>query len=178
MNSSSSVAHWIAALACALACAGAAQAGPIGKAVFDIEARHGNEPEQVIERLQGIEAQARAAGGDDLRIFLAAWGYAHAVLDKPAVADAAVEELTELGERSRDGAALASAYTLKATILQGSGQTRAAFGWIESALPLAARTGSPDLHYWVCMTAGDLATANGQIDEGIHLYDAAMIAAS
>ena len=125
-------------MACVLGCAGAVQAGTIGQTVFDIEARHGNDPEQVIQRLHGIEAQARTAGGDDLRIFLAAWGYAHAALDKPAVADAAVEELTELGERGRNDAALASAYTLKATLLQYAGQVRAAYGWVDQAARLLA----------------------------------------
>ena len=154
-----------------------AQAGAIGDAVFAVEARHGNDPASVIEALRPIEAQARAAGGDDLRIFLAAWGYAHAATDKPAVADAAIEELTELGERTHSGAARASAYTLKAAMLQFSGQVRAAFGWISAAVPLADKEASPDLQYWVDMTAADLATGNGLIDEGIRLYDASVRAA-
>jgi diguanylate cyclase (GGDEF)-like protein len=172
---------WVRALlACALfACglAASAAAGSIGQQVFAIEARHGNAPHEVIRQLQALEAQARAAGGDDLRIFLAAWGYAHASIDKPAVADAAIEELTDLGQRTHDNAALASAYTLKASMLSFSGQVRAAFGWIESAVPLSETVGSPDLHYWVTMTAGDLATANGHIDEGIRLFEASVAAA-
>ncbi|WP_124538456.1 bifunctional diguanylate cyclase/phosphodiesterase [Piscinibacter terrae] len=157
--------------------AASAVAGPIGDAVFAIEAKHGNAPHEVIRQLQALEAQARAAGGDDLRIFLAAWGYAHASIDKPAVADAAIEELTDLGERTHNNAALASAYTLKAAMLSFSGQVRAAFGWIESAVPLSETVGSPDLHYWVTMTAGDLATSNGHIDEGIRLFEASVAAA-
>jgi len=161
----------------ALMLARPAQAGEIGNAVFAIEARHGNEPASVITELRPIEAQARASGGDDLRIFLAAWGYAHAAIDKPAVAEAAIEELTDIGRRTEDAAALASAYTLKACVLQFSGQVRAAFGWIESAVPLAEKVRSPDLSYWIDMTAGDLATSNGQIDEGIRLLEAAVQAA-
>ena len=70
--------------------------------VFDVEARYGNDPSQVIDHLRPLEAPARASGGDDLRAFLAAWGYAHGATDKPAVADAAVEELTDIGERTHD----------------------------------------------------------------------------
>ena len=148
-------------------------AEPLIRQVLDIEARYGNDPAQVIEHLRPLEAPARASGGDDLRSFLAAWGYAHGAVDKPAVADAAVEELTDIGERSHDAAALASAYTLKASLLSFSGQERAAFGWVEEALPYARQNPSPDLHYWVEMTAGDLAMNNGQLDEGIRLFEAA-----
>lgn len=148
-----------------------AQAGRIGEAVFAIEAEHGSQPASVIERLRPLEAQARASERDDLRVFLAAWGYAHAAVDKPAVADAAVEELIDLGERNKDAAALASAYTLKASMLHFSGQVRAAFGWVESAVPLARQSTSPDLRYWVYMTAADLATSNGHIDEGMLLFE-------
>jgi len=155
----------------------AVQAGPIGDRVFAIEATQGNEPAQVINALRTLEPQARAASGDDLRIFLAAWGYAHAAIDKPAVAEAAIEELTDIGQRTRDDAALASAYALKACVLQFSGQVRAAFGWIESAVPLAERVNSADLSYWVNMTGGELATATGHIDEGIRLLDGAARAA-
>ncbi len=170
--------RWIAALATTFVLATAtAHAGPIGEAVFGIEARHGAEPPRVIARLQPLEARARANGGDDLRIFLAAWGYAHAAIDKPAVAEAAVDELFELGQRTGSAAALASAYALKACTLQFSGQVRAAYGWIASAIPLAAQDRSPDLHYWVYMTAGDLATSNGQLDEGIRMMEASVAAA-
>lgn len=162
---------------CALVLAAPVKAGAIGDAVFAIEAKHGNEPASVIAALRQVEPQARAGGGDDLRIFLAAWGYAHAAIDKPAVAEAAIEELTEIGQRTGDAAALASAYTLKACVLQFSGQVRAAFGWVESAVPLAEKVDSPDLSYWVDMTGGDLATSNGQIDEGIRLLEGAVRAA-
>ena len=154
-----------------------ARAESIAQQVFDIEAGYGNDPGEVINRLRPLEVLARASGGDDLRAFLAAWGYAHGSLDKPAVADAAVEELTELGERTHDAAALASAYTLKASLLSFAGEQRAAFGWIEEALPYARQTNSPDLHYWVYMTAGDLATSNGQLDEAIRLDESAADAA-
>ena len=149
----------------------AAPAEPIIRQVYDVEARYGNDPNQTIEHLRPLEAPARASGGDDLRAFLAAWGYAHAATDKPAVADAAVDELTDIGERTRDPAALASAWTLKASQLSFSGQVRAAYGWIEEALPYARQDASPDLHYWVEMTAADLAMQNGQLDEGLRLFE-------
>jgi diguanylate cyclase (GGDEF)-like protein len=165
------------ALAATLCTTGAAQAGAIGDKVFQIEAQFGSNPGEVIERLRPLEAQARAGSADDLRVFLAAWGYAHASIDKPSVAEAAIEELADAGERTQDPAALASAYTLKASILSFSGQVRAAFGWVESALPLAEKVRSPDLQYWVYMTAGDLAISNGQIEEGLRLLEAAVVAA-
>lgn len=161
----------------ALTLVGVAQAGVIGDRVFDIEARHGGDPAEMIKLLGPLEAEARARQGDDLRIFLAAWGYSHALTDKPAVADAAIEELTDLGERSNDPSALASAYALKATTLQLAGQMRAAFGWIESAVPLVQASRSADLRYWVFMTAGELAMANGQVEEGIRVLEAAIDAA-
>lgn len=171
-----------AARRCALALAAlgvavAAQAGVIGERVFAIEAQHGGDPAEMIKLLGPLEAEARAQRGDDLRIFLAAWGYAHALTEKPAVADAAIEELTDLGERSNDASALASAYALKATSLQLAGQMRAAFGWIESAVPLVQASRSGDLRYWVYMTAGELAMANGQVDEGIRVLEFAVDAA-
>jgi len=158
-------------LLAALAWCRTGHAETIMRQVFDVEARYGNDPNEVIAHLRTLEVPARASGGDDLRAFLAAWGYAHAATDKPAVADAAVEELTDIGERTHDPAAVASAYTLKASQLAFSGQQRAAFGWIEEALPYARRNPSPDLHYWVEMTAADLAMDNGQIDEGIRLFE-------
>lgn len=159
------------ALLAALAAAPPAGATTIMQQVFDVEARYGNDPGEIIEHLRVLEVPARASGGDDLRAFLAAWGYAHGALDKPAVADAAVEELTSIGERTHDAAAIASAYTLKSSQLSFAGQERAAYGWIEEALPYARRTASPDLLYWVEMTAADLAMNNGQLDEGIQLFE-------
>ncbi|MED5620192.1 putative bifunctional diguanylate cyclase/phosphodiesterase [Ideonella sp. BN130291] len=167
----------LVALTAALGATGGALAGAIGDKVFEIEAQFGSQPGQVIERLRPLEAGARAGDTDDLRIFLAAWGYAHASIDKPSVAEAAVEELTDLGERLHDPAALASAYTLKAAMLSFSGQVRAAFGWVESALPLADKVPSPDLQYWVDMMAADMATSNGHLDEGVRMYEAAVVAA-
>ena len=161
------------ALLAAFAFDPSALAGPIARQVFDIEARYGNDPNETITQLRPLEASARANGGDDLRVFLAAWGWAHGATDKPAVADAAVEELTDIGARTHDPAAIASAYALKASLLSFAGQERAAFGWIEEALPYARQDPSPDLHYWVEMTAGDLAMHNGQLDEGIRLFEAA-----
>ena len=154
-----------------------AGAASIMRTVYDIEAGHGNDPAEVISLLRPLEAAARASGGDDLRAFLAAWGYAHGAVDKPAVADAAIEELTDIGERTHDPAALASAYALKATMLSFAGQKRAAFGWIELAEPLSDQTTSLDVHYWVDSTAADLAMANGQIDEGIRLAEKGAAAA-
>ena len=159
------------ALLAALASGSPARAETIMRQVFAVEARYGNDPNEVIAHLRALETPARASGGDDLRAFLAAWGYAHAATDKPAVADAAVDELTDIGERTHDPAALASAYTLKASQLAFSGQERAAFGWIEEALPYARKNPSPDLHYWVEMTAADLAMNNGQLDEGLRLFE-------
>jgi diguanylate cyclase (GGDEF)-like protein len=159
------------ALLATLAFPATALAGQIGERVFGIEARYGNDPNEIISQLRPLEGAARASGGDDLRIFLAAWGYAHGATDKPAVADAAVEELTDIGERTHDDGAIASAYTLKASLLSFSGQERAAFGWSEEALPYARRNPSPDLHYWVEMIAADLAMNNGHLDEGIRLFE-------
>ena len=131
------------ALLAALASGTPVRAETILRQVFAVEARYGNDPNELIAHLGALEMPARASGGDDLRAFLAAWGYAHAATDKPAVADAAVEELTDIGERTHDPAALASAYTLKASQLAFSGQERAAFGWIEEALPTRAGTPAP-----------------------------------
>jgi diguanylate cyclase (GGDEF)-like protein len=163
--------------AAALLVASAAHAARIGHQVFAIEAEHGGQPAEVIQRLAPLEAPARANQGEDLRIFLAAWGYAHTVTDKPAVADAAIEELTDMGEQTLDSAALASAHALRATALQMGGQMRAAFGWIAAAVPLARSSNSPDLQYWVYMTAGELANANGQIEEGARHFEGAAEAA-
>ncbi len=163
-------------LAAALASGQTARAETILRQVYAVEARYGNDPNEVISHLRALETPARASGGDDLRAFLAAWGYAHAATDKPAVADAAVEELTDIGERTHAPGALASAYTLRASQLSFAGEERAAFGWIEEALPYARETVDPDLHYWVDMTAADLAMNNGQIDEGIRLFEEAAAA--
>jgi diguanylate cyclase (GGDEF)-like protein len=172
---SSAVLAGLFALAAVWACP--ARAGAIADQVLKIEAQYGSQPPEVIARLRPIEADARAGDADDIRVFLAAWGYAHAAVDKPAVADAAVEELTALGERSHDAATLASAYALKACTLEFAGQMRTAFGWVETALPYTRAASSPDLHYWVYMTAAELATSNGQLEEAVRLYEDAAIAA-
>jgi hypothetical protein len=59
------------ALLAAFAFGAPAQAGQLMKQVFDIEARHGNDPSEIIDELRPLEAAARASGGDDLRAFLA-----------------------------------------------------------------------------------------------------------
>ena len=61
-----------------LAWAHAVHAETIMQQVFEVEARYGNDPGDVITHLRDLEVPARASGGDDLRAFLAAWGYAHA----------------------------------------------------------------------------------------------------
>jgi diguanylate cyclase (GGDEF)-like protein len=151
------------------------RAGPLADQVRTIEARDGSQPAQVIAALQPLEAQARAGDADDLRTFLAAWGYAHLEVDKPSVVDAAIEELTNLGMRSGDAATLAFAYTLKASKFEYAGQMRSAFGWIETALPFSRAAASPDLHYWVDSVAADLASANGQLDEAMRLFEQAAL---
>jgi diguanylate cyclase (GGDEF)-like protein len=160
-----------------LAACSVAHAGALAERVLAIEAAHGSNAGELLRLLAPMEAQARASQGDDLRIFLAAWGYAHAVSDKPAVTEAAIEELTEIGERTGDAQALASAYALKANALQMAGQVRAAFGWIESAVSLAKASPNHNLRYWIYMSAGELATANGQVEEGIRLAEGATEAA-
>jgi signal transduction histidine kinase len=165
----------LAALAPAAASARSGPVGPIGQRVHAIEGTHGNDPALVIEQLRPLEAAAREHGGDDLRVFLAAWGYAHAATDKPAVAEAALEELSDQAERGHDEAALASAWALRACLFQVSGQVRTAYGWAASAVPLAERDGDPDLRYWVNTTAADLAVSTGQIDEGVRLFTAATV---
>ncbi len=164
-------------LALAAMLPGLACAGTIGARVEAIEALDGNDSQKVIDQLRPLEAAARASGGDDLRIFLAAWGYAHAATDKPAVAYAAIDELTDQGERDHDDAALASAYTLRACELQFTGQVRAAYGWVASAVPLVRDNPSPALRYWVYMAAGDLAQEVGRLDDSIREFDGAVAAA-
>lgn len=155
-----------------LSCTGRAHAAPgdLGREVLAIEAREGHDSAKVIEHLRPLEASARARGGDDLRIFLAAWGYAHAEVSKPTVADAAVEELTDLADREHNDAARASAWTLRGSLLASTGQVRAGYGWVAGAVPLAERSGDPELRYWVDMTAGDLGAGIGQLDDAIRHY--------
>lgn len=168
-------ARYVAAslLAAAALWAQVAQAASVGRQVEQIEATWGHEPEQVIARLAPLEAAARVAGGRDLLTFLAAWGYAHGALDRPTVADAAIAELGEIGQRDKDPMALAAAYALKGTMLQFAGQLQAAYGWIANAVPQARRTDNPALQYWVYMSAGHLATLLGRVDEAIPYFDEA-----
>jgi diguanylate cyclase (GGDEF)-like protein len=138
-----------------------------------IEASHGSDPPEVVARLRPLEAPARALGGDNLRVFLAAWGYAHGMTDQFTVADAATAELIELGQRDGNAAAMASAFALRATLLQLSGRLNAAYGWVDAALPWLDKTRDEPLRYWVQMTAGNLSLATGRLQEGLRAYAAA-----
>lgn len=138
-----------------------------------IEAGHGSEPPEVVARLRPLEAQARALGGDHLRVFLAAWGYAHGMMDQYTVADAATAELIELGQRDGNAAAMASAFALRATLLQLSGRLNAAHDWVDAALPWLDKTRDEPLRYWVQMTAGNLSVATGRLQEGLRAFVAA-----
>ena len=154
-----------------------ASAGDVARQVEAIEAKHGNTPQQVIDRLAPLESAARAAGGRDLVTFLGAWGYAHGATNRASVADAAIAELREIGERSGDPMALAMAYGLKATMLQFTGQLPAAAGWINRAVPLARQAGNAPLQYWVLMSAGDLSMMLGRLDQALAQFQAAAVAA-
>lgn len=127
---------WLAAalLLAVFAGPGLAATG-VAQQIEAIEASHGSEPSEVVARLRPLEPLARAQGGDDLRVFLAAWGYAHVLLDQFTVVDAATAELIDLGERQANAAALASAYALRATVLFSSGRVNAAYGWVNESLP-------------------------------------------
>jgi len=160
----------------ALACTQASAAG-VAEQVEAIEAKHGNAPQQVIERLAPLESAARVAGGRDLVTFLGAWGYAHGATNRASVADAAIAELREIGERSSDPMALAMAYALKATMLQFTGQLPAAAVWIDRAVPLARQAGNAPLQYWVLMSAGDLSLMLGQLDQALAQFQLAALAA-
>lgn len=142
-----------------------------------IEARYGSEPPEVVARLRPLEAQARAQGGDTLRVFIAAWGYAHGMMDQFTVADAATAELIDLGERQGNAAAMASAFALRATMLELSGRLHAAHEWIAAAQPWAEKTQDQPLRYWVFMTAGNLSQATGRLQEGLRGYERASQAA-
>jgi diguanylate cyclase (GGDEF)-like protein len=157
-----------------LCCAGRSLAGPtLGQQVEAIEAAYGNEPQEVVARLKPLEAGARAAGGDSLRIFLAAWGYAHGTMDQFTVADTATAELIEMGERQGNAGAMASAFALRATMLQLTGRLNAAYDWIAAAVPWAEKTQDEPLRYWVDMLAGTLALRTGRLQEGLRFYEAA-----
>ena len=138
-----------------------------------IEASDGSEPPKVVERLRPLEAKARALGGDNLRVFLAAWGYAHGLMDQFTVADAATAELIDLGEREGNAAAMASAFALRATMLQLSGRLNAAYDWVNAARPWVEKTHDEPLRSWVFMTAGNIALATGHLQEGLRAYEAA-----
>lgn len=148
-------------------------ASTLAQQIEAIEASYGSEPPEVVARLRPLEAQARALGGDNLRVFLAAWGYAHGLTDQFTVVDAATAELIDLGEREGNAAALASAFALRATMLQLSGRSGAAYGWVNEALPWVEKTQDEPLRYWVFMTAGNLSLATGHLQEGLRAYVAA-----
>jgi diguanylate cyclase (GGDEF)-like protein len=164
-------------LVAALVALGGAAQGQAPRSVGDqvdaIEAVHGNEPPEVIARLKPLEAAARAAGGDDLRRFLAAWGYAHGAMDRFTVAEAATAELLQIGERKGDAAAMASGLTLRATLLQFSGRQAAAYDWVRNALPWAEKTQDEPLRYWVAMSAADMALQTGHLKDGLRHLEAA-----
>ncbi|MFG6469063.1 putative bifunctional diguanylate cyclase/phosphodiesterase [Roseateles sp. BYS87W] len=171
----------IAALCCALALlsgdARAVPASALARQVEAIEAAHGNEPAEVVARLAPLEAQARTAGGDALRVFLAAWGYAHGALDRMTVADTATAELISLGEREGNASAMASAFALRGTLLQLSGRLGAAHDWISASLPWVEKSTDEPLRYWVFMTGGNVALATGRLQEGLRLYEQALVSA-
>ncbi len=167
---------WLGAwvLLLALCCSARCLAEPaLARQIEAIEAAHGNEPPEVVARLRPLEAQARASGGDALRVFLAAWGYAHGAMDQVTVADAATAELIDLGEREGNAAAMASAFALRATMLQLSGRLGAAYDWSSAALPWVEKTQDEPLRYWVFTTAGDLALQTGHLQQGLRALEAA-----
>jgi len=163
---------WLAALLWLLA--GPCLAVPtLARQIEAIEASHGNDPPEVVLRLRPLEARARAEGGDGLRVFLAAWGYAHGLTNQFTVVDAATAELIDLGEREGNAAAMASAFALRATMLQLSGRLSTAYDWVSEALPWVEKTHDEPLRYWVFMTAGNLSLATGRLQEGLRAYAAA-----
>lgn len=167
------------AAALLLAAAMPASAAGIAAEVEALEARHGNDPLVLIARLDPLQGAARRAGGRDLAVFLAAWGYAHGVTQRPSVADAAITELEQIGRDSQDPLALALAYTLRASMLQFAGQLPAAAVWIERALPLARRSENLPLQYWALMSAADLGTLRGELAPSLAQFrEAADVAAA
>jgi len=164
---------WLLALVLACCSASGLAAPTLARQVEAIEAAHGNDPQEVVVRLRPLEAQARVEGGDALRVFLAAWGYAHGALDQFTVADAATAEFIDMGEREGNAGAMASAFALRATLLQLSGRLESANEWIAAALPWAEKTQDEPLRYWVFMTAGDLALSTGHLQQGLFALQAA-----
>lgn len=156
-------------------------AGPVRASVADdvdaIERVHGADPEVLIGKIAGMELAARKAGGRDLRVFLAAWGYAHAMTGSRAVADAAASELEALGVKWQDDATLASAYTLRANMLEASGRPRAALAWAERAEPLALHAKDPSLRYWVASSAAIVSYETGAIEDAVKLFQIGLSAA-
>ena len=164
---------WLCAAAMLLCGAAASAAPTLAQQIETIEASYGSQPAEVVARLRPLEAQARALGGDNLRVFVAAWGYAHGMMDQFTVADTATAELIDLGEREGNAAAMASAFALRATMLELSGRLGTAHDWIAAALPWAEKTQDEPLRYWVFMTAGNLSLSTGRLQEGLRAYVAA-----
>ena len=165
---------WVAWLLLLSLVSGPCVAAPaLAQQIEAIEAGYGNEPGEVVARLRPLEAKARALGGDNLRVFLAAWGYAHGMMNQLTVADAATAELIDLGEREGNAAAMASAFVLRGTMLQLSGRLDTAYGWVNEALPWVEKTRDEPLRYWVFMTAGNLSLATGHLQEGLRAFSAA-----
>lgn len=166
------LAAWLLVLL-GLAAAPSLAAPTLAQQIEAIEASYGAEPPEVVARLRPLEAQARALGGDDLRVFLAAWGYAHGLMDQFTVVDAATAELFDMGERDGNAGAMGSAFALRATMLQLSGRAGPAYDWVKEALPWVEKTRDEPLRYWVFMTAGNLSLATGHLQEGLRAYAAA-----
>ncbi|WP_374508919.1 diguanylate cyclase [Niveibacterium sp.] len=145
--------------------------------INEIERAHGADSDVVISKIAGMESAARKSGGVDLRVFLAAWGYAHAMTGGRAVAEAAASELEDLGVRSKDKETLAAAYTLRANILELQGRSRIARDWVAKAMPLALQSSDLSLRYWVATTAGFSAYESGALEEALAMFQSALSAA-
>lgn len=145
--------------------------------INEIERAHGADSDVVISKIAGMESAARKSGGADLRVFLAAWGYAHAMTGGRAVAEAAASELEDLGVRTKDNETLAAAYALRANILELQGRSRIARDWVAKAMPLALRSPDLSLRYWVATTAGFSAYESGALEEALAMFQSALSAA-
>lgn len=155
-----------AVLLCWAAAGGAALAG-IASEIEAIERRHGADAEVVIEQIRHYEGPARKSGGADLRVFLSAWGFAHAAASKPGVAEAALADLARLAEQTKDPETEASAYVLRASLLDMSGRVRDAKVWSDKAMPLIAKTRDGSLGYWGYSVAAILEYESGNLAKAV-----------
>ncbi|MCX9155029.1 diguanylate cyclase [Niveibacterium sp. 24ML] len=166
----------IAGLLCWMAASGAVLAS-IASEIEAIERRHGADAEVVIEKIRQYEGPARKAGGADLRVFLSAWGFAHAAASKLGVAEAALADLSRLAEQTKDPETEASAYVLRASLLDMSGRVRDAKIWSDKAMPLIAKTKDGSLAYWAHSVAAILAYETGSLASAVtHFQQARQIA--